>query len=113
MKLFFNHSFEQWQGAVECLASLDSLLSLAEYSSHSDMCRPQVVTPADKPFLILKEGRHPCLLATFSGDEFIPNDVTIDERSCVVVTGPNMGGKSTFMRQTALIVILAQIVSLA
>ena len=49
---------------------------------------------------------------TYSGEDFIPNDVIIvDDRLCTVVTGPNMGGKSTLMRQTGLIVILAQLVS--
>ncbi len=67
---------------------------------------------SDRPFLSVLEGRHPCVLTTYTGNEFIPNDVSIDTAPCVVVTGPNMGGKSTLMRQTALIVILAQMVSM-
>ena len=81
------------------------------------MCRPEIV-PSPVPFLDVRDGRHPCISLTFTGDEFIPNDVVINggrsqEGSLVVVvTGPNMGGKSTLMRQTGLIVILAQLVQL-
>ena len=79
------------------------------------MCRPEVVSSA-VPFLDVRDGRHPCVTHTYTGDDFIPNDVVINggrsqEGSLVVVvTGPNMGGKSTLMRQTGLIVILAQLV---
>ena len=81
------------------------------HSSSSGMCQPEVVLSSYRPFLDVCEGRHPCVDQTYFGDEFIPNDVSIDESPCVVVTGPNMGGKSTLMRQSALIVILAQMVS--
>lgn len=79
------------------------------------MCRPEVVS-SPVPFLDVRDGRHPCVTHTYTGDDFIPNDVVINSgRSqegslVVVVTGPNMGGKSTLMRQTGLIVILAQLV---
>ena len=68
------------------------------------------------PFLDIRDGRHPCVSHTYTGDDYIPNDVIINggqsQDGClvVVVTGPNMGGKSTLMRQTGLIVILAQLV---
>ena len=80
------------------------------------MCRPEVVH-SPVPFLDVRNGRHPCVSRTYSGDDFIPNDVVInggrsqDGSLVVVVMGPNMGGKSTLMRQTGLIVILAQLVS--
>ena len=85
-------------------------------SSSSEMCRPEIVSPlhGNEPFLEIIGGRHPCIVRTYQGDEFIPNDVCVSSeegRSCVVVTGPNMGGKSTLMRQTGLIVTLAQLVS--
>ena len=79
------------------------------------MCRPDIVL-SPVPFLNIQAGRHPCVVHTYTGDDFIPNDVIIngarnrDSPLCVVVTGPNMGGKSTLMRQTGLIVILAQLV---
>ena len=80
-----------------------------------EMCRPEVI-PSPVPFLDICAGRHPCVTHTYTGDDFIPNDVIInggqsqDGSLVVVVTGPNMGGKSTLMRQTGLIVILAQLV---
>lgn len=79
------------------------------------MCCPLVVD-SPVPFLDIRDGRHPCVSHTYSGDVFVPNDVIINggrsQDGClvVVVTGPNMGGKSTLIRQTGLIVILAQLV---
>ena len=79
------------------------------------MCRPEIVS-SPVPFLDVMNSRHPCISLTCGGDDFIPNDVIINggrspEGSLVVVvTGPNMGGKSTLMRQTGLLVILAQLV---
>lgn len=70
-----------------------------------------------QPFIEIRDGLHPCVVTTFSGDEFIPNDLVMSSPTCddshrplVLVTGPNMGGKSTLMRQTALICMLAQMV---
>lgn len=78
------------------------------------MARPEAVLPEghQAPFLELTGSRHPCVTRTFFGDDFIPNDISIgclDSRgeeggghaSCVLVTGPNMGGKSTLMRQVS------------
>ena len=68
-----------WEVAVECLAILDVLVSMATYSTGSggDMCRPVLVdTPT--PFLDIRGGRHPCVVKTFSGGDFIPNDVLIN-----------------------------------
>lgn len=90
---------------------LDVLMSLAHYSQGGDgpLCRPVILLPVDNapPFLELRNSRHPCITKTFFGDDFIPNDIVIgikdegssSEASCVLVTGPNMGGKSTLMRQ--------------
>lgn len=95
----------------------DVLLALSRYSQGGDgpMSRPEVVLPEGgdqvAAFLDLNGSRHPCVTKTFFGDDFIPNDIYIglpgssenDEEkgraSCVLVTGPNMGGKSTLMRQ--------------
>lgn len=78
------------------------------------MTRPEVVLPESDdqaPFLDLTGSRHPCVTKTFFGDDFIPNDIYIGcpgsseedevkgDASCVLVTGPNIGGKSTLMRQ--------------
>uniref|UniRef100_A0A8C6YVB1 MutS homolog 6 n=2 Tax=Nothoprocta perdicaria TaxID=30464 RepID=A0A8C6YVB1_NOTPE len=122
-RLFYNFdkNSQAWQSAVECIAVLDVLMSLANYSQDGDgpLCRPVILLPVDSspPFLELKSSRHPCITKTFFGDDFIPNDIVIgckDEHSssgasCVLVTGPNMGGKSTLMRQAGLLAIMAQL----
>lgn len=91
-------------------------MCLANYSQEGDgpFCRPVILLPEQNtpPFLELKGSRHPCITKTFFGDDFIPNDIVIgskneDEDSnseayCVLVTGPNMGGKSTLMRQVTM-----------
>ena len=77
-------------------------------SASVTMCRPSFVEPSD-PVLEIIDGQHP--LVSCEGNEFIPNDCCIEgEAHCLVITGPNMGGKSTFMRQTGLLVVLAQLV---
>src|SRR3546814_20236159 len=71
-------------------------------------CRPDL---ADEPCLDVTGGRHPVVEAALakSGESFVPNDVSLSEADRLwLVTGPNMGGKSTFLRQNALIVVLAQ-----
>ncbi|NWH87331.1 MSH6 protein, partial [Aegithalos caudatus] len=122
-RLFYNFdkNSKDWQTAVECIAVLDVLMSLAHYSQGGDgpLCRPVILLPMDNaaPFLELRNSRHPCITKTFFGDDFIPNDIVIgikdegssSEASCVLVTGPNMGGKSTLMRQAGLLVIMAQL----
>lgn len=127
-RLFYNFdkNYKDWKTAVECMAVLDVLLALSRYSQGGDgpMARPEVVLPEDDqsaPFIDLTGSRHPCVTKTFFGDDFIPNDIHVgcpgssenDEEksaaSCVLVTGPNMGGKSTLMRQCGLVIILAQL----
>ena len=88
------------------LAILDVLASLAELASHRNFYRPKVSSD-DKVRII--EGRHPVIEVT-NEDPFIPNDTYLDREKdqILIVTGPNMGGKSTYLRQVALICILAQ-----
>jgi DNA mismatch repair protein MutS len=88
------------------IAALDVLSSLAELASQRNYFRP-VVHDGDR--IEIKEGRHPVIEAT-SGEPFIPNDAYLDreEDQILIITGPNMGGKSTYLRQVALICILAQ-----
>ncbi|XP_013373023.1 PREDICTED: DNA mismatch repair protein Msh6 [Chinchilla lanigera] len=122
-RLFYNFdkNYTDWQCAVECIAVLDVLLCLANYSQGGDgpMCRPAVLLPGEDnpPFLELGGSRHPCITKTFFGDDFIPNDILIgcEEQQeengkayCVLVTGPNMGGKSTLIRQAGLLAVMAQ-----
>ena len=89
------------------LASLDVLASYAEQAARKGYCRPRVGEEGEP--LVIREGRHPVVEAG-GGDPFVPNDVSLDGESAriVLLTGPNMGGKSTYLRQVALIVLLAQ-----
>jgi DNA mismatch repair protein MutS len=92
------------------LAGLDALAALAERAITLNWCRPEFVS---QPCLEIEAGRHPVVqarLAETGGAEFMPNDCRLDARTrMLVITGPNMGGKSTFMRQVALIALLAAI----
>ncbi|MES2404176.1 MAG: DNA mismatch repair protein MutS, partial [Pseudomonadota bacterium] len=92
--------------AAQSLAELDVLAALAERADALDWSRPQLV---DDACIAIERGRHPVVEAVRS-EPFEPNDLTLDDaRRMLVITGPNMGGKSTYMRQNALIVLLAHI----
>jgi DNA mismatch repair protein MutS len=94
------------QSTAAALASLDVLANLAERAVTLRYAAP---TLTDEPVIEIREGRHP-VVEQFIDQPFVPNDLQLhDQRRMLVITGPNMGGKSTFMRQTALIVILARI----
>jgi DNA mismatch repair protein MutS len=94
--------------AADALARIDVAAALAERAAEGGWCRPQF---ENHPCLDLKGGRHPVVEAalTKAGEPFVANDCTLEPADRLwLVTGPNMGGKSTFLRQNALIVILAQ-----
>jgi DNA mismatch repair protein MutS len=92
------------QQAAAALAELDALAGLAERAQACAWCRPELV---ETPGLDIRGGRHPVVEQTLAGG-FVPNDLQLDPgRRLLVITGPNMGGKSTYMRQTALIVLMA------
>jgi DNA mismatch repair protein MutS len=97
---------ERLQRIAAAIARLDALSSLAELAAQRSYFRP-VVDDEDRIHIV--EGRHPVIEKT-SAEPFIPNDALLDrdENQILIVTGPNMGGKSTFLRQVALISILAQ-----
>jgi DNA mismatch repair protein MutS len=90
------------------LAELDALLALAEVAARNQWTAPEVDENDD---LQIVAGRHPVVEAHLGGEPFIPNDCHLGGEGArqAIVTGPNMGGKSTWLRQTALIVLLAQI----
>lgn len=90
------------------IATLDVLQSLAETAEREHYVRPQV---DESPVIDIKDGRHPVVERMLTSGSFVPNDAFIDasEQKLLIVTGPNMGGKSTYMRQVALITIMAQI----
>jgi len=93
------------QATAAALAALDALANLAERAVTLRYTAPQLT---DDPVVEISEGRHP-VVEQFIDQPFVPNDLQLhDVRRILVITGPNMGGKSTYMRQTALIVILAR-----
>ena len=91
------------------LAEVDVLASLAHIAALRDYCRPTFVDSGDSGDLEIIEGRHP-VIEQQSGERFVPNDLYLNAtaHTILLLTGPNMGGKSTYLRQTALIVIMAQ-----
>jgi DNA mismatch repair protein MutS len=96
----------QIQATTAALAQIDVLTCFAERAVTLDCARPELV---DEPVLKIEAGRHP-VVERAAREPFIPNDLLFDDgRRMLIITGPNMGGKSTYMRQTALIVILAHI----
>ncbi len=99
--------------AALALAEIDLLASLAHIAALRNYCRPSFVEGADASEIEIIEGRHPVIeqLEMAGGSErFVPNDLYLNgaTHNIMLLTGPNMGGKSTYLRQTALIVILAQ-----
>lgn len=99
--------------AVNCIAILDCCLSLTKAKSQISSFTNKVSRPvieksdANEVFIEVVEGKHPILMQL--NDNFIPNTLTLHGEKMVILTGPNMGGKSTLMRQTALLAIMAQI----
>jgi DNA mismatch repair protein MutS len=95
------------QQAAAVLAELDVLAGLATLARQRGYCRPTLV---DEPLLSIRDGRHPVLDALMPAGTFVPNDVDLapDGPSVLVITGPNMAGKSTFIRQVALLSLMAQ-----
>merc|ERR1719491_1808661 len=111
------HGYQaQFRAALRCLAELDALLSLALASQKlsGSSCCPEIVVPEsseDPTVLELQECRHP-VAAAIMGNSFVPNATVMnagDVPGCIVVTGPNMGGKSTVLRQTCIAVLMAQL----
>jgi len=104
----FSKHADTWRKAIGCIALLDCLVSLACYSRGLEGgCFPDLLSDYSSPIIDIKEGKHPCL--DLGGIAYIPNDTFIGSDSkLIILTGPNMGGKSTLMRQTGLLVILAQ-----
>jgi DNA mismatch repair protein MutS len=94
------------QSTARALATLDVLAALAETATLANYVKPYV---HDNDELLIGEGRHP-VVESRCGGAFVPNDIQLDTKThqLVVLTGPNMGGKSTYLRQTALICVLAQ-----
>ncbi len=99
---------ERIQKTAKAIAALDTLLSLARVAYTNNYCCPQITNDG---VIDIKDGRHPVVETLLSNSVFVPNDTLLDndDNRCSIITGPNMAGKSTYMRQTALITLLAQI----
>ncbi|CAG7726423.1 unnamed protein product [Allacma fusca] len=103
---------DTWKQAICTIASIDVLLSLTRYAlSQDNMCRPKVVS-SENPFINVEDGRHPCVPT----ESYIPNSAKLGSSESdayvgtfTLLTGPNMGGKSTLMRQMGLLTVLAQV----
>ena len=96
-----------FQRIAEAIATLDCLVSLATVAKENKYCRPEI---AKDGALEIEEGRHPVVEA-ISKERFVPNDCMLDngDARTMIITGPNMAGKSTYLRQVALITFMAQI----
>lgn len=96
------------QDSAEVVAVMDTLTSLAEVAERYGYKRPEIVTNGE---IVIRDGRHPVIERLLQDELFVPNDVELNHTTneIMVITGPNMAGKSTYMRQTALLLLMAQI----
>lgn len=99
---------ERIQRTAKAIARLDVFVSFALAASRNNYCRPKI---NEKGTIDIRGGRHPVVEQMIGGERFIVNDTYLDSgaRRISIITGPNMAGKSTYMRQTALIVLMAQV----
>jgi DNA mismatch repair protein MutS len=99
---------ERISASANALANIDVFSSLAEVAVRYSYVRPKLTTDSE---IVISDGRHPVVEGSLSDGSFIPNDTYLsnDDAQLIVLTGPNMSGKSTYLRQVALIVLLAQI----
>ncbi|XP_055906922.1 probable DNA mismatch repair protein Msh6 [Eupeodes corollae] len=105
----FSNHYDLWKQCLDNVSTLDVLCSLAEYARCQNfICVPELVEDADTPFIEIDEGYHPCV----ASESYIPNGIVLGASGNAplsLLTGPNMGGKSTLMRQIGLLVVMAQI----
>ena len=96
------------QKTAKAVAKLDTFVSLAVVADQNNYCRPKI---NENGVIDIKDGRHPVVEKMMNNDMFIANDTYLDNGNnrISIITGPNMAGKSTYMRQTAIIVLMAQI----
>ena len=97
---------EALQGTARAMAELDALISLATAADERGWTRPELM---EEPVLDIREGRHP-VLERILADRFVPNDTAVPgDARILLITGPNMAGKSTYLRQTALLVLMSHV----
>ena len=99
---------KRMQRTAEAISSLDVLTSFAQVAEEMNYCKPTI---NKEGILNIKEGRHPVIEKMLSSGEFVSNDTYLDtdQNRLAIITGPNMAGKSTYMRQVALITLMAQV----
>ncbi|NMA65682.1 MAG: DNA mismatch repair protein MutS [Clostridiaceae bacterium] len=104
---FASSRVNRLKNTAECISELDALCSLAEVADRNQYVRPEV---HDGSVIEIKEGRHPVVEKVLTENQFVPNDTVLDceDNRLLIITGPNMAGKSTYMRQVALITLMAQ-----
>ena len=95
------------QKTASAVSVLDVLCSMAEVADRNNYCRPKIDEGEE---ILIEEGRHPVLERMPFSERFVPNDTLLDqhEHQILIITGPNMAGKSTYLRQVALIILMAQ-----
>ncbi|XP_061527989.1 DNA mismatch repair protein Msh3 isoform X2 [Phycodurus eques] len=106
----FGEHYHTMKRAISHLATMDCLFSLAEVAKHGDYCRPKVSD--NERQIVIKDGRHPAIdLLMGEHSQYVPNNAQLqaDGKITMIITGPNMGGKSSYIRQVALICVMAQI----
>ncbi len=108
LKEILGRNIEKLKSIARAVASLDCLVAFATVAKENKYCRPKIAERGGE--LKISEGRHPVVEA-ISRERFVPNDTMMDggENRTMILTGPNMAGKSTYMRQTALIVLMAHL----
>ena len=102
------NEIERLKRAAGIIAKSDVLLSLAQAAAKNNFVMPEI---SDNGKIEIKDGRHPVVEKMLKGSMFVPNDTTLntDSDRMLIITGPNMAGKSTYMRQVALITLMAQV----
>ncbi|MDP3015758.1 MAG: DNA mismatch repair protein MutS, partial [Deltaproteobacteria bacterium] len=95
------------QKTASAVAVIDVLCSMAEVADRNDYCRPRIDEGEE---ILIQDGRHPVLERMSLSERFVPNDTILDhqENQILIITGPNMAGKSTYLRQVAIIILMAQ-----
>lgn len=105
----FGEHYHTMKRAISHLATMDCLFSLAEVAKQGNYCRPLLSTSERQ--IMIKDGRHPIIdLLMGEQNQYVPNNTELqgDSRRAMIITGPNMGGKSSYIRQVALICVMAQ-----
>lgn len=99
---------DEIQMTADYIARLDCLMALSEVAEQNDYCRPQINSEG---IIDIQDGRHPVVEKMIKGERFVPNSIRLDNdaNQILIITGPNMAGKSTILRQVALMTIMAQI----